>query len=256
MPPSMVKSESRPLLPPPKSRVLFICVGGPVVVLTPPKSRATMAAGGSADYQDELGGESSPGDVVEALKRAFVNERCAPDLLPHQDDLVNDVKERINEQARAHAAACSRHFPLTPSAGHAGESDQRAGRVSDAAKGPVQYGAGEDKLHAAQLHARPPAQGQRASRTPYPPRWWPDAARLPWHTRKGVGRAVRALTVHPHPNPHRGPRRTPHPNPHLTWQITKLSLHLANNAEAQARAPRVHASRAREREAASPLPPL
>ena len=35
------------------------------------------------------------------MKRAVVNERCAPELLPHQDDLVNDVKERINEQARA-----------------------------------------------------------------------------------------------------------------------------------------------------------
>lgn len=27
-----------------------------------------------------------------------MNERCAPDLLPHQDELVNDVKDRINEQ--------------------------------------------------------------------------------------------------------------------------------------------------------------
>ena len=57
--------------------------------------------------------ESSSEGLVEALKRAFVNERCAPELLPHQDDLVNDVKERINEQARAHEAACFPHFPLT-----------------------------------------------------------------------------------------------------------------------------------------------
>ena len=66
--------------------------------------------------------ESSSEGLVEALKRAFVNERCAPELLPHQDDLVNDVKERINEQARAHEAAC---FPTfrSRSSGLAGESD-------------------------------------------------------------------------------------------------------------------------------------
>tara|TARA_B110001452_G_scaffold264280_1_gene267045 strand:- start:1872 stop:2378 length:507 start_codon:yes stop_codon:yes gene_type:complete len=29
-----------------------------------------------------------------------VNERCAPSLLPHQDELINEIKELINEQAR------------------------------------------------------------------------------------------------------------------------------------------------------------
>ena len=55
--------------------------------------------------------ESSSGGVVDALKRAFVNERCAPDLLPHQDELVNDVKDRINEQARAHESDSPPPFP-------------------------------------------------------------------------------------------------------------------------------------------------
>ena len=102
-------------------------------LFSPQVCRRAMA-GRSADYDDLGGGEaarlntylpatpsnrkcvlveSSSEGLVDALKRAFVNERCAPELLPHQDDLVNDVKERINEQARAHEAACFPHFPLT-----------------------------------------------------------------------------------------------------------------------------------------------
>ena len=85
-----------------------------------------MAAAASSDYDDLGGGESarlntlprpyvrsaracalaesSARGAVEALRVAFVNERCAPDLLPHQDDLVNEVKDLITEQAREREA--------------------------------------------------------------------------------------------------------------------------------------------------------
>ena len=43
--------------------------------------------------------EPSARGLVEALRTAFVNERCAPELLPHQDGLVFEIKELINEQA-------------------------------------------------------------------------------------------------------------------------------------------------------------
>lgn len=43
-------------------------------------------------------------------------------------------------------------------------------------------------------------------------------------------------------SPQRSPDCSPHRSPHLNWQITKLSLYLANNADAQARAPRLHRS--------------
>ena len=38
---------------------------------------------------------------MEALRTAYVNERCAPSLLPHQDELINEIKELINEQAKS-----------------------------------------------------------------------------------------------------------------------------------------------------------
>ena len=69
--------------------------------------------------------ESSSRGLVEALRTAYVNERCAPSLLPHQDEMINEIKELINDQARpaqfppctavaVHRRPCTRHGNRRP----------------------------------------------------------------------------------------------------------------------------------------------
>ena len=102
-------------VPPPSSRSRrWLLVAAPttrILVAVRRRARLNTHLPTTPPQPERVLAESSSGGVVDALKRAFVNERCAPDLLPHQDELVNDVKDRINEQARAHESDFPPPFP-------------------------------------------------------------------------------------------------------------------------------------------------
>ena len=76
------------------------------------------------DFADA--GESTSRGLVEALRMAFINERCAPDLLPHQDELVNQIKELLLPRSAAAAVCCSASTVDGRLAGCATRSDRRA----------------------------------------------------------------------------------------------------------------------------------
>ena len=56
------------------------------------------------DSQAAPSGPSTAEDLDE-MRKVFTNERFAPELLPHRDELVRRVRLAVDEQARAMPAA-------------------------------------------------------------------------------------------------------------------------------------------------------
>jgi hypothetical protein len=62
---------------------------------------------------EELEGDDDEVSYIERFKRLWRNERCAPALLPHQDDLIEKLKADVEAQVRPRPArACARIAPV------------------------------------------------------------------------------------------------------------------------------------------------
>ena len=62
----------------------------------------------AAGKGDMFGFEDDPGEDLAKLKRAWVNERNAPEILPYLEELMEDMKEQVrNQQHRQRLALTS-----------------------------------------------------------------------------------------------------------------------------------------------------
>jgi len=52
----------------------------------------------AAGKGDMFGFEDDPGEDLAKLKRAWVNERNAPEILPYLEELMEDMKEQVRNQ--------------------------------------------------------------------------------------------------------------------------------------------------------------
>jgi hypothetical protein len=53
---------------------------------------------------DRPSADADKGSAIEQLQQAWISERCAPDILPHETRLIDAISTRLQEQVRAYKA--------------------------------------------------------------------------------------------------------------------------------------------------------
>lgn len=47
---------------------------------------------------EPLGANDGPGDDIQSMQQAWINETNAPEILPYEQDLVNGLTRRLEDQ--------------------------------------------------------------------------------------------------------------------------------------------------------------